>query len=146
MSSKLKAQSSKSNDAPPRADDLSASSNFEPGTLNFEPASNFELTPNELTPDFELAVGDLRKSFRDPSGGALEVLRGVSFEVRAGEMAAVVGASGAGKTTLLHLLGGLEAADAGRARLGDFDVTKADQSALARWRGREVGFVFQSHH
>ena len=92
-----------------------------------------------------LVVEGLHKSFREPSGGALEVLRGVSFELRAGEMAAVVGDSGAGKTTLLHVLGGLEAAESGRARLGRFDVTRAGAAALARWRGREVGFVFQSH-
>ena len=92
-----------------------------------------------------LSVEDLRKSFREPSGGALEVLRGVSFGLRAGEMAAVVGESGAGKTTLLHVLGGLEAADSGSVRLGGFDVTGAATAALARWRGREVGFVFQSH-
>jgi lipoprotein-releasing system ATP-binding protein len=76
----------------------------------------------------------------------LEVLRGVSFGLKAGEMAAVVGASGAGKTTLLHIVGGLEAADEGEARLGSFDITGADAAALARWRGTEVGFVFQSHH
>jgi lipoprotein-releasing system ATP-binding protein len=99
-----------------------------------------------MSPDFKLCVEDLRKSFRDPSGGALEVLRGVSFGVRAGEMVAAAGESGSGKTTLLHLLGGLEAADAGRARLGRFEITGAPASELARWRGREVGFVFQSHH
>jgi lipoprotein-releasing system ATP-binding protein len=98
------------------------------------------------TSDSRLIVEDLRKSFRDPSGGVLEVLRGVSFELSAGEMAAVVGASGAGKTTLLHVVGGLESADAGSVRLGDFDVTRADAALLARWRGREVGFVFQFHH
>jgi lipoprotein-releasing system ATP-binding protein len=94
----------------------------------------------------ELKVEDLRKSFREPAGGALEVLRGVSFGLSAGEMAAVVGASGAGKTTLLHVLGGLEAADAGLVRLGRFDITRAPAADLARWRGREVGFVFQFHH
>jgi lipoprotein-releasing system ATP-binding protein len=98
------------------------------------------------TPDSGLVVQDIRKSFREPSGGALEVLRGVSFELRVGEMAAVVGASGAGKTTLLHVVGGLDAADAGVVRLGAFDVTGAGASELARWRGREVGFVFQFHH
>jgi predicted ABC-type transport system involved in lysophospholipase L1 biosynthesis ATPase subunit len=76
----------------------------------------------------------------------LEVLRGVSFEVGAGEAVAVVGASGAGKTTLLQVLGGLERADAGSARLGDFDILTAGGAALAAWRGREVGFVFQFHH
>jgi len=134
MSSKFKVQSSKSN-ASASPGGAHTPSNFELETLNFE-----------LGSDFELAVGDLRKSFRDPSGGALEVLRGVSFDVRAGEMAAVVGESGAGKTTLLHVVGGLEAADSGRARLGDFDILRAGAASLARWRGREVGFVFQFHH
>jgi lipoprotein-releasing system ATP-binding protein len=76
----------------------------------------------------------------------LEVLRGVSFTLGAGEMAAVVGASGAGKTTLLHVLGGLERADAGDARLGDFDILGAGPGELARFRRRDVGFVFQFHH
>jgi lipoprotein-releasing system ATP-binding protein len=128
-STELKAQSSKSHETEAGADGLAASPNFEPAAL-----------------DFELRVEDLRKSFREPAGGVLEVLRGVSFELRAGEMAAVVGASGAGKTTLLHVLGGLEAADAGGARLGRFRITRASPAELARWRGREVGFVFQFHH
>ncbi|MDT7687429.1 MAG: lipoprotein-releasing system ATP-binding protein [Acidobacteriota bacterium] len=96
--------------------------------------------------EYGLFLSGLRKAFPEPSGGALEVLRGVSFGLKAGEMAAVVGASGAGKTTLLHIVGGLEAADEGEARLGSFDITGADAAALARWRGTEVGFVFQSHH
>ena len=100
----------------------------------------------EGSPATGLIVEDLRKSFRSPGGGALEVLRGVSFVAGAGEMAAVVGESGSGKTTLLHLLGGLEAADAGVARLGGFEITGAGAAELARWRGREVGFVFQAHH
>ncbi|MDT7808776.1 MAG: lipoprotein-releasing system ATP-binding protein [Acidobacteriota bacterium] len=96
--------------------------------------------------EYELFLSGLRKAFPEPSGGALEVLRGVSFGLKAGEMTAVIGASGAGKTTLLHIVGGLEAADEGEARLGSFDIKGADAAALARWRGTEVGFVFQSHH
>jgi lipoprotein-releasing system ATP-binding protein len=94
----------------------------------------------------ELEVADLRKSFREPAGGMLEILRGVSLSLRAGEAAAVVGASGAGKTTLLHVVGGLEAADEGSVRLGEFDVTRASAAELVRWRGGAVGFVFQFHH
>jgi lipoprotein-releasing system ATP-binding protein len=100
----------------------------------------------EISNGFELVADGVRKSFREPSGGVLEVLRGVSLSLRAGEAAAVVGASGAGKTTLLHVVGGLEAADEGGVRLGGFDVTGASLSRLVRWRGGAVGFVFQFHH
>ncbi|MCA1557577.1 MAG: ATP-binding cassette domain-containing protein [Acidobacteria bacterium] len=88
----------------------------------------------------------MRKSFRTPSNATLEVLRGVSFEVEAGEMLAVMGASGAGKTTLLHVIGGLEEADGGDVLLNDFNIARARSAELARFRNREVGFVFQFHH
>jgi lipoprotein-releasing system ATP-binding protein len=101
---------------------------------------------SEISNGFELVVEGVRKSFREPAGGALEVLRGVSLSLKAGEAAAVVGASGAGKTTLLHVVGGLEAADGGSVKVGGFDVTRATPAELARWRGGAVGFVFQSHH
>jgi lipoprotein-releasing system ATP-binding protein len=70
----------------------------------------------------------------------------VSFVVEAGEMVAVMGASGAGKTTLLHILGGLEEADTGDCLLNDFNIAQARALELARFRNREVGFVFQFHH
>ncbi|HUQ32854.1 MAG TPA: ABC transporter ATP-binding protein [Pyrinomonadaceae bacterium] len=88
----------------------------------------------------------MRKSFRSPVGARLEVLCGVSLMAEPGEMLAITGASGAGKSTLLHTLGGLEAADDGVIRLGDFEVTRAQASDLARYRNEEVGFVFQFHH
>ena len=93
-----------------------------------------------------LAVRGVRKSFPEPSGGTLEVLRGVAFTLRAGEALAVVGASGAGKSTLLHVLGGLEGADGGEVSLAGTDLVRARPAELARLRGREVGFVFQFHH
>jgi lipoprotein-releasing system ATP-binding protein len=74
------------------------------------------------------------------------VLRGVSLTVDAGEMVAIMGASGAGKSTLLHLLGGLESADEGAIRLGDFEVTRTRGPRLAPFRNQEIGFVFQFHH
>jgi lipoprotein-releasing system ATP-binding protein len=93
-----------------------------------------------------LVVSDVRKSFRTPTGGRLEVLRGVSFEIGAGEAVALMGASGAGKTTLLHVVGGLEEADSGDCFLNDFNIARARAKELARFRNRAVGFVFQFHH
>jgi lipoprotein-releasing system ATP-binding protein len=95
---------------------------------------------------FKLCVADLRKSFLSPTSDRIEVLRGVSLSVAAGEAIAVVGASGAGKSTLLHLLGGLEAPDHASITAGNFSLDKANVSGLARFRNTHVGFVFQFHY
>ncbi|HEX8635696.1 MAG TPA: ABC transporter ATP-binding protein [Pyrinomonadaceae bacterium] len=99
-----------------------------------------------MKPETFLDVRELRKAYASPSGAALEVLRGVSFTLAAGEMLAVMGASGAGKSTLLHLLGGLDTADGGSVRLGEVELTRTRGAELARVRNEQVGFVFQFHH
>jgi lipoprotein-releasing system ATP-binding protein len=76
----------------------------------------------------------------------VDVLKGVSLAIAAGELAAIVGPSGVGKSTLLHLLGGLERPTAGAIRYGDTDLAALSDVALARFRNRRVGFVFQFHH
>jgi lipoprotein-releasing system ATP-binding protein len=98
------------------------------------------------TLEIGLTVSDLRKSFLSPSGERIEVLRGVSFSAVPGETVAVMGVSGAGKSTLLHLLGGLEETDHGSIAAGQFSIDDASPSELARFRNKEVGFVFQFHH
>jgi predicted ABC-type transport system involved in lysophospholipase L1 biosynthesis ATPase subunit len=76
----------------------------------------------------------------------LEVLRGVDLRVARGEFLALRGASGAGKSTLLHLLGGLDVPDAGRIVFRGETLTGRGLSALARFRNRRVGFIFQAYH
>ncbi len=93
----------------------------------------------------EVVVNDLRKSFLNPAGERISVLRGVSFSVAAGESVAIVGASGAGKSTLLNLLGGLEEADHGSILAGNIALESSSPSALAQFRNQQVGFVFQFH-
>src|SRR5262249_43827938 len=91
------------------------------------------------------AVG-LRKSFRGPDGRPIEILRGLDLELAPGEQVAVVGRSGSGKSTLLNVLGCLDRADGGELWFGESCLTRAGRRALARFRGRQLGFVFQSFH
>ncbi len=93
-----------------------------------------------------LVVRDLHKAYPSPGGGRVEVLRGVTLAVGAGEMLAVMGASGAGKSTLLHVCGGLDVADSGNVCVGEVELKKADAAAAARVRNEVIGFVFQFHH
>lgn len=93
-----------------------------------------------------LVVEDLRKAYKTGDGGSLEVLRGMTFSVDKGEVVAVVGESGAGKSTLLHMLGALDRPSEGRVLFDGEDIYKKDDEALARFRNRSIGFVFQFHH
>src|ERR1041384_6923629 len=76
----------------------------------------------------------------------VKVFEGLDLAVARGEMLAIVGPSGIGKSTLLHLLGGLDRPDSGRVRVGGEDLTAMSGDELARFRNRNVGFVFQFHH
>ena len=84
---------------------------------------------------------DIHKSF-----GTLEVLKGIDFSAAQGETVSIVGASGAGKSTLLQILGTLSSPDCGSLVIDGQDVLKLGSDALAAFRGRRIGFVFQAHH
>ena len=93
----------------------------------------------------EIVVEEVWKSFpRD--GDRVEVLKGVSLRIALGELVAVVGPSGVGKSTLLHLLGALERPTRGEIRYGGATLSGLSDAALAEFRNRQVGFVFQFHH
>ncbi len=75
----------------------------------------------------------------------VEILRGVDFEVPAGQFVAIMGASGSGKSTLLGLLAGLDAPTLGRIVIDGEDITGLSEDKLAILLGRKIGFVFQSY-
>jgi lipoprotein-releasing system ATP-binding protein len=88
---------------------------------------------------------DLAKDFIQ-GGVRLEVLRGASITVRAGERIAIVGASGSGKTTLLQLLGGLDLPSRGTVEIAGSAMNQLNDTERGRLRNRAVGFVYQFHH
>jgi len=93
-------------------------------------------------------MDEVTKSFRtgERGGQRLDVLRGISMEIRAGQIVAVVGASGAGKSTLLHILGTLDQPTSGKVYYSGTDIFALSDDRLARFRNKSVGFVFQFHH
>lgn len=96
--------------------------------------------------DAFLVSRGLEKSYPTGGGGRLDVLRGVDFDARSGEVIAVVGESGTGKSTLLHMLGALDRPDAGSVLYRGEDIFQKNDEELAAFRNREIGFIFQFHH
>ncbi len=92
-----------------------------------------------------LEARSLSKTYRNAEV-PVPVLTDLELTVQRGEMLAIVGPSGIGKSTLLHLLGGLDRPDSGSIQVGDFEVSSMSNDELARFRNRNVGFVFQFHH
>jgi lipoprotein-releasing system ATP-binding protein len=88
-----------------------------------------------------LKAEGLKKSY-----GALQVLKGVDIEIKRSEVVSIVGASGAGKSTLLHILGTLDNPDAGKVELNNKSVFGQSSKALAEFRNKHLGFVFQFHN
>jgi lipoprotein-releasing system ATP-binding protein len=82
----------------------------------------------------------------DSAGNELTIFENLTLQVAGGQRVALVGESGAGKSTLLHLLGGLDRPSEGRIFFGDQEITGLDESGLAGFRNRMLGFVWQTHH
>ncbi|MDY0160865.1 MAG: ABC transporter ATP-binding protein [Bacteroidales bacterium] len=78
--------------------------------------------------------------------GELKVLKGISLDIEKSSITSIVGASGAGKTTLLHIIGTLLKPDAGEIIINGVNTAELNEKSLAKFRNKEIGFVFQFHH
>lgn len=87
-----------------------------------------------------IEIKGIRKSF-----GQLEVLKGIDLSIGKGEVVSIVGPSGAGKTTLLQIIGTLDTPDTGDITIDGVNVRSLKRKALADFRNRHIGFVFQFH-
>lgn len=88
-----------------------------------------------------IEINEIKKSY-----GSLQVLKGINLSINKGEIVSIVGASGAGKTTLLQIIGTLDSADSGSMKINDVEVSSLKGKKLAKFRNKNIGFVFQFHH
>ena len=80
------------------------------------------------------------------SFGTLQVLKGIDIEINKGEVISIVGPSGAGKTTFLQILGTLSKPDSGNIIFNNININSLNDKQIARFRNKNIGFVFQFHH
>ncbi|MBI2876076.1 MAG: ABC transporter ATP-binding protein [Candidatus Tectomicrobia bacterium] len=90
-------------------------------------------------------IENVKKSFKR-GGEALEILHGVNLSLEHGDFLALMGPSGSGKTTILNLVAGLDRPTAGKILVAGADVASLGESALAKWRARHIGFIFQLYN
>lgn len=107
---------------------------------------NFQSQP--LTPTMGTPFLSCRRIKKSYVQGAweLHILKGIDLDIRQGESICIVGSSGAGKSTLLHILGTLDRPTEGELKIDGQDILGMGDEELAKFRNREMGFVFQSHH
>ena len=90
-----------------------------------------------------IKIKNLHKSYQ-MGKNSLHVLKGIDFEVKEGELVAIMGSSGSGKSTLLNIVGMLDNYDEGSYELGEVLIKKMDETKAAKYRNKFLGFVFQS--
>jgi putative ABC transport system ATP-binding protein len=89
-----------------------------------------------------ISLTQVTKNFETPAG-EFPALCGITLEIAAGELVAVIGKSGSGKSTLLNLIAGIDRPSSGSVVVGDNSIGELNETRLALWRGRNIGLVFQ---
>ena len=93
----------------------------------------------------DLRISEIKKSF-GTGESRTEVLKGVSFEVKKGNICVLLGPSGSGKSTLLNIIGGIETADSGSIFIGNDKIENMSEKQLSLYRRKHLGYVFQSYN
>ena len=92
--------------------------------------------------EYQIEMRDVIKTFKT-AAGPFTALKSVNLRVNKGEFVAVIGKSGSGKSTLLNMLTGIDRPTTGEVYVGDTAVHKLSEGRLAKWRGKQMGIVFQ---
>ena len=87
-----------------------------------------------------IKISNITKSF-----GTLDVLKGISLEIKPHEIVSIMGASGAGKTTLLQIIGTLDKPDSGEIKINGIDILTLNEQSMSTFRNKHIGFIFQFH-
>lgn len=93
-----------------------------------------------------LRITNIKKNFKAPENGVVNVLNGVNLEIKPETITSIIGSSGSGKSTLLHIIAGLDKIDSGLIEWQGDDITQWDDKKIAIFRNTEIGFIFQFHH